>query len=63
MSSDSTGEIYVVVKDQTSPGSTGGTSGNAATPTTSSTADIGWPTAYRIFVILLISIMANCLVL
>ena len=64
MSSDSTGEIYVVVKDQTSPGSTGGESGNAETPTTtSSAAGICWPTAYRILVIVLISVMASCLVL
>lgn len=62
MSSDSTGEIYVVVKDQTSPGSTGGESGSAATPTISSAADICWPTAYRILVIMLIIVMATCLV-
>ncbi|KAL8754545.1 MAG: hypothetical protein Q9199_004276 [Rusavskia elegans] len=63
MSSDSTGEIYVLVRDQTSRGSTGNTSGNGATPTPSSAADIGWPTAYRICVIILISIMANRLLL
>ncbi|KAI4280397.1 MAG: hypothetical protein L6R38_004492 [Xanthoria sp. 2 TBL-2021] len=63
MSSDSTGEIYVLVRDQTSPGNTGSTSGNGATPTPSSAADIGWPTAYRICVIMLISIMVNCLLL
>ncbi|KAL8841663.1 MAG: hypothetical protein Q9176_003058 [Flavoplaca citrina] len=41
MSSDSTGEIYVLVRDQASQGSTGSTSGDAATTPPSAAPDIG----------------------
>ena len=63
MSSDSTGEIYVLVRDQASQGSTGSTSGDAATTPPSAAADIGRPTTYRICFFMLISIMASCQIL
>ncbi|KAL8771204.1 MAG: hypothetical protein Q9209_003375 [Squamulea sp. 1 TL-2023] len=63
MSSDSTGEIYVVVKDQTSQDTTGSTSGSAATPAASSAADSGRITAYSISIFMVLNIIAVSLVL
>ncbi|KAL8799369.1 MAG: hypothetical protein Q9182_005941 [Xanthomendoza sp. 2 TL-2023] len=58
MSSDSTGEIYVVVKDQTSQGSTGSSSSGAPPPTGSPASGASQLTASSIWVLLLLSILA-----
>lgn len=51
MSSDDTGEIYVVIKDQTSPSST--TTGSSSTATSSSKSDAEKPLHYSLSVMLL----------
>ncbi|KAL8780705.1 MAG: hypothetical protein Q9213_006351 [Squamulea squamosa] len=63
ISSDSTGEIYVVVKDQTPQGTTGSTSGSAATPAASTAADRGLITAYSISILMALNIIAVSLIL
>ncbi|KAL8675727.1 MAG: hypothetical protein Q9186_007649 [Xanthomendoza sp. 1 TL-2023] len=58
MSSDSTGEIYVVMKDQTSQGGTGGSSGNAPAPTTSPASRTSLFSVSSAWLLMLLSIIA-----